>query len=41
MPFFRHNGKWFTLFEGVSLKECLEAIEEDPWFQVFLFDPKK
>ena len=33
LSFMRHTGKWVVLFRCVSLDECLDAIENDPWFQ--------
>lgn len=33
LSFMRHTGKWIVLFRCVSLDECLDAIENDPWFQ--------
>lgn len=33
LSFMRHTGKWVVLFSGISLEECLDAIEHDFWFQ--------
>ena len=32
LSFMRHNGKWVVLYDRLSLDECLDAIEDDPWF---------
>lgn len=29
----RHNDQWMTLYSGLSLDECFEAVLNDPWFQ--------
>lgn len=33
LAYLRHNDKWWTLLQGVSLADCLRAVEHDPWFQ--------
>jgi hypothetical protein len=33
MSFMRHNGKWVELFKGISVDDCMKAIQDDPWFQ--------
>jgi hypothetical protein len=33
LSFMRHTGKWTILYDRLSLKECLDAIKDDPWFQ--------
>src|SRR5262249_17481944 len=33
LSFMRHTGKWVVLYEGLSLDECLHAIQSDFWFQ--------
>ncbi len=33
LSFMRHNGKWVVLHRFLSLDECLDAIENDYWFQ--------
>jgi hypothetical protein len=33
LSFMRHTGKWVVLYESLSLDECLDAIENDFWFQ--------
>jgi hypothetical protein len=33
LSFMRHTGKWIVLHRFLSLDECLEAIENDYWFQ--------
>jgi hypothetical protein len=32
LSFMRHTGKWVALFTGISVDECLKAIQDDPWF---------
>lgn len=34
LSFMRHNGKWIVLHRSLSLDECLDAIRDDPWFQL-------
>lgn len=29
----RHTGKWVALFTGLSVDDCMKAIQDDPWFQ--------
>jgi len=33
LSFMRHTGKWVVLYERLALDECLDAIQNDPWFQ--------
>ena len=33
LSFMRHTGKWVALFNGLSVDECMKAIQDDPWFQ--------
>ena len=33
LSYMRHNDKWFGLYNGISVDECLKAIRDDPWFQ--------
>lgn len=33
LSFMRHNGKWVELFTGISVDDCLKAIQDDSWFQ--------
>ena len=33
LSFMRHTGKWVQTYTGISLDECLKAIQDDPWFQ--------
>jgi len=33
LSFMRHNGKWVDLFPGISVDDCMNAIQNDPWFQ--------
>jgi hypothetical protein len=28
----RHTDDWFELFNGLSVDECMKAIQDDPWF---------
>lgn len=30
--FMRHNEQWVGLHDGLSVDECLKAIQDDPWF---------
>jgi len=32
LSFMRHTGKWVALFQGISVDECMKAIQDDPWF---------
>jgi hypothetical protein len=32
LSFMRHTGKWIALYAGLSVDECLQAIQNDPWF---------
>ena len=32
LSFMRHTGKWVQLYAGISVDECLKAIQDDPWF---------
>ncbi|MEO8960974.1 MAG: hypothetical protein ABI325_03780 [Ginsengibacter sp.] len=32
LSYFRHTGKWFPVANNLSLKDCLEMIEEIPTF---------
>ena len=34
LSYMRHTDKWFRLFPSLTVDECLDAIENDPWFQV-------
>jgi hypothetical protein len=29
----RHTGQWVELYTGLTLQECLDAVQNDPWFQ--------
>jgi len=31
--YMRHTGKWVQTYTGISVDECLKAIQDDPWFQ--------
>ncbi len=33
LSFVRHTGQWVELYQGQTVEECLESIENDPWFQ--------
>lgn len=33
LAFIRHTGQWVELYEGLSVDECMKAIQDDPWFQ--------
>ena len=35
IAYFRHTGQWWVVAKGLTLEECVKAIEQDPWFQVF------
>jgi len=28
----RHTGQWIEVYDALSLEECLEAIQNNPWF---------
>ena len=32
LSFMRHTGKWVALFNGLSVNDCMKAIQDDPWF---------
>lgn len=32
LSFMRHTGKWVPLYAGLSVAECMKAIQDDPWF---------
>src|SRR6267143_1796976 len=32
LSFMRHTGKWVALFNGLSVDDCMKAIQDDPWF---------
>ena len=32
LAYFRHTGKWWTIFYEIPLEECFEAIEDMPHF---------
>lgn len=34
LAFMRHTGEWIGLYQGLSLDECLQAIRDDPFFQL-------
>jgi hypothetical protein len=29
----RHTGRWVELLSGISVDECMKAVQDDPWFQ--------
>jgi hypothetical protein len=33
LAFMRHTGQWQELYQGLTLDECLQAIQEEPFFQ--------
>ena len=33
LSFMRHTGEWVGLYDGLTVDECLKAIQDDPWFQ--------
>ncbi len=35
LAYFRHTGKWWKIFFGISLEECFEAIEDMPHFHPY------
>lgn len=32
LSFMRHTGKWVALYDALSVEECMNAIQNDPWF---------
>jgi hypothetical protein len=34
LAFMRHTGQWVELYQGLTPEKCLEAIRDDPWFQL-------
>jgi hypothetical protein len=32
MAFMRYTGEWVEVYEGLSLEQCLKAVEADPFF---------
>jgi hypothetical protein len=34
LSFMRHTNEWIELYQGLSLDECLQAIRDDPFFQM-------
>jgi hypothetical protein len=33
LSFMRHTEQWVTLYDALTVDECLKAIQDDPWFQ--------
>jgi hypothetical protein len=33
LSFMRHNDQWVGLYDGISVDECMKAIQDDAWFQ--------
>jgi len=33
LAYMRHTGQWVEVYDSLSLKECIESIQNDPWFQ--------
>ena len=31
--FMRHTGEWVGIHDGLSVDECMKAIQDDPWFE--------
>lgn len=32
LSYMRHTGQWFEVFQGLSLQECMEEIQDNPIF---------
>lgn len=32
LSFMRHNDEWVGLYNGISVDQCLKAIQDDAWF---------
>ena len=32
LSFMRHTGQWVELYAALTVDECLQAIQDDPWF---------
>ncbi len=32
LSFMRHTGEWVELYDGISVDDCMKAIQDDPWF---------
>ena len=30
--FMRHTGEWVGIYDALSIDECMQAIQDDPWF---------
>ena len=33
LSFHRHTGAWHEIYAALSVNECLQSIQDDPWFQ--------
>ena len=33
LAYMRHTGQWVEIYDTLSLEECLDTIQNDPWFQ--------
>jgi hypothetical protein len=33
LSFMGHTEQWVELYDGLTVDECLKAIQDDPWFQ--------
>lgn len=34
LSFMRYTGQWIEIYSGLTLDECLEAVKDEPWFQL-------
>ena len=34
LAFMRHTGQWIEIYSQLTLDECLDAVQDDPWFQL-------
>lgn len=34
LAFMRHTEEWVKLYDSLSLDDCLQAIQNDPWFEL-------
>lgn len=32
LSYMRHTEEWHGLFDGLSVDQCMKAIQDDPWF---------
>jgi hypothetical protein len=33
LAYMRHTGRWVEVYDSLSLKQCMKAVRDDPWFQ--------